>query len=83
MDEEYNPKRYIPSTDDFERLFNNFRYHPPKPGQANRYDAIRIEARSFAEYLLKICPPSRELSLALTELESAVMWAIVSITHNE
>jgi len=44
---------------------------------------IRAMAKSFAADLVTFCPPSRELSLALTELENAVMWANAAIARNE
>ena len=61
----------------------NFTYHPPKEGQANRYQCIRDTAKGFALLLEGICPDSREKSLAMTKLEEAVMWANASIARNE
>jgi hypothetical protein len=56
-----------------------FTYHPPKPGQPEKYAAIRDKAKEFATLLAMMCPDSRELSLAMTNLEQAVMWANASI----
>lgn len=64
-------------------LENRFTYHAPKENQAARYSAIRAEVRDLALYLGENCPPSRELSLALTHLEEAVFWANASIARNE
>lgn len=64
-------------------LEKNFTYHPPKEGQPEKYQSIRRQAHDFAEYLQANCPASRELSLALTNLEQAVMWANASIARNE
>jgi len=61
----------------------NFTYHPPKEGQPERYAKIRAKAKEFAELLDAECPPSRELSLAMTELESSIMWANAAIARNE
>lgn len=74
---------YEPSEKDRKQLDNNFVYHAPKPGQADRYAQIRAGAREFAEQLVHTCPPSRELSVALTNLETAVMWANAAIARNE
>lgn len=74
---------YTPSEVDQKKLANNFIYHAPKPGQNERYEAIRAKAKELAELLTASCPPSRELSVALTELETAVMWANASIARNE
>lgn len=66
-----------------ERIENNFTYHPPKEGQAERYVEIRDEARKLAYCLDGLCPESREKSLAMTKLEEAVMWANAAIARNE
>jgi len=74
---------YKVSEKDEKQIENNFKYHTPKDDQATRYERIRHEAKLFAESLGLVCPPSRELSLALTNLENAVMWANSSIARNE
>lgn len=62
-----------------------FTYHPPLESlkQNDRYRYIRDNGRSLALELTKRCPPSRELALALTKLEEAVMWANAAIARNE
>lgn len=74
---------YTPNEADLKRLENNFTHHAPKGDQAERYVAIRSQAKELAQTLLKLCPPSRELSKAMTELEDVVMWANASIARNE
>lgn len=75
---------YPISDEDAKRLDNNFKHHPPLDvGQARKYEEIRAAAKSLAMKLVNYCPPSRELSIALTELETAVMWANASIARNE
>lgn len=64
-------------------LLNRFTYHPPVTGQAELYQEIRNTALEFATQLTEKCPPSRELSLALTHLEEAVFWANASIARNQ
>jgi hypothetical protein len=64
-------------------LKNNFQYHAPKEDQAERYEAVRAKALELAQCFTALCPSSRELSVALTELETAVMWANASIARNE
>ena len=65
------------------RIENNFSYHAPKEDQSERYEKIRSEAKKFALLLCESCPPSRELSLALTNLEECVMEANASVSRNE
>lgn len=74
---------YTPSEKDAKNLENNFVYHAPKEGQTERYERIRREAKGLATVMIHNCPPSRELSVALTELETAVMWANAAIARNE
>ena len=61
----------------------NFTYHPPKPGQPERYAAIRAKAKELAELIDAECPQSRERSIAMTDLENCVMWANAAIARNE
>jgi len=74
---------YSPSEKDKKQVENNFIYHTPKGDQDKRYEQIRSEGKSLAEFLTLVCPSSRELSLALTNLEDAVMWANAAIARNE
>ena len=62
---------------------NNFTYHPPFGDQPQRYEAIRAEAKKFAEFITANTPSSREQSVALTNLEQAVFWANAAIARNE
>lgn len=66
-----------------EDLLNRFTYHAPKDDQPARYERIRADALDFASLLVNNVPESRELSLALTNLEQAVMWANAGIARNE
>ena len=64
-------------------LNHRFIYHSPKPGQTERYQAIRDKAKELAELIVGETPPSREQSVALTELETCVMWSNAAIARNE
>lgn len=64
-------------------LEKRFTYHPPKSGQPERYEAIRDKSKELAALMVESCPDSRELSVALTELETSVMWANAAIARNE
>ena len=74
---------YVKDRSVYARLDNNFAYHKPFGSQPARYELIRAKAKEFAEVLAVSCPESRELSLAMTNLETAVMWANASIARNE
>lgn len=66
-----------------EEIENRFSYHSPKNDQPARYEQIRSMAKEFATLVEAACPESREKSLAITNLEQAVMWANASIARNE
>jgi len=65
------------------RIENDFSYHAPFGNQAARYVDLRQFAKSFAHYIAERTPPSREQSLALTNLEQAVFWANAAIARHE
>lgn len=64
------------------QIENNFKYHAPKEGQPEKYTAIREKAKELAYLIDETCPNSREKSVALTNLETAVMWANAAIARN-
>jgi hypothetical protein len=66
-----------------EYLDKSFVYHAPKDDQPERYQALRDKARELAFLVIHSCPPSRETSLALTNLEQAMFWANAAIARNE
>lgn len=77
------PEVYTVTQEDQARLEKDFSYHPPKADQVPRYNQIRRGAKELAGLLHTCCPASRERSLALTNLEQAVMWANAAIARNE
>jgi hypothetical protein len=66
-----------------EQFENNFKYHSAKERQAERYQLIRDKAKELAYLIDGNCPNSREKSLAITNIEQAMMWANASIARNE
>lgn len=72
------PKDFIDA-----ELENRFSYHSPKEGQPEKYTAIREKAKELAHMIDELCPNSREKSVSMTNLETAVMWANASIARNE
>lgn len=65
------------------QLENNFTYHNPKPGQPEKYQVLREKAKELAYLIKELTPKSREQSVALTELETAIFWANAAIARNE
>jgi hypothetical protein len=66
-----------------QRVGNDFTYHPPHGDQVERFTDLRSMARSMAQIIVSCTPVSREQSLALTNLEQALMWANAAIARNE
>jgi hypothetical protein len=70
------------SADDAIRLDNDFTYHPPQTRDtATKYVFIRGACKFLATLLIRLCPSSRERSIALTKIEEAMMWANASIAR--
>ena len=67
---------------DADDLHNRFTYHPLEDGQASTYELIRANALGLAKVIAARAPESRELSLAITHLEQAVMWANAAIARH-
>lgn len=65
-----------------EDLAHRFAYHAPTGGKAKKHEAVRDACLQAALEIAVHCPPSRELSLALTKLEEAMMHANASIARN-
>ena len=66
-----------------EYIQNIFTYHKPFGSQTERYEEIRNKAKELALVIQRTCPPSREKSVAMTNLQQAIMWANASIAINE
>jgi hypothetical protein len=47
--------------------------------EKRRVEKVKTDGNYFINSLRE-CPPSRELSLAITNAEQAVMWAVKGIT---
>jgi len=64
-------------------LVSLFTYHAPKGDQAHRYEAIREAGLRMAREIFLHCPNSPERTLALRDVQRAVMMANASIAVNE
>lgn len=60
-----------------------FVYHAPKGDQLERYTILRNCASILAQDILRMTPPGREQSLALTKLEEAIFFANAAIARGE
>lgn len=72
----------VPSKQQVDDIVHRFTYHPPKEGQPEQYQELRTMAAQLADKMIRLCPVSREQSLALTHLEEAIFWANAGIARN-
>lgn len=69
----------MPTQDDIDHRFT---YHAPVGDQPTTYSLIRSAGREFATSVnMLVGAESRELSLAITKIEEAVMWANAAIAR--
>lgn len=67
---------------DKKALERNFTHHPPSGPKIVLHEKIRNDVKVIALYMADNIPESRELSLAITKLEEAVMWANAAVARN-
>lgn len=60
-----------------------FAYHKPSKDGLERITRLREGFSVIKEMIEKLCPPSRQQSVALTELETSAMWAIKAVVFND
>lgn len=65
------------------QLDNIYTYHTPHSNQAERYVTLRAKAKELAQLITDLTPQSREQSVALTNVQQAIMWANAAIAINE
>ena len=76
--------RYSPSIEDVERVAQAHSFHRADAEKQSQHEEVREVTRKCAQRLLELCPKSRELSLALTAMQDAMMWANAAIAiHQE
>lgn len=56
-----------------------FTYHPPEPGDQERYIAIRDAGKEFARTILENTPGSADQTAAIRKVREAVMTANAAI----
>lgn len=59
----------------------NLTHHRPTESTIAQIEELRDAAKEFANVIEVFCPKARETSLAMTNLEQALMWAVASIAR--
>jgi len=57
----------------------DFSYHPPEDDEVGRITKLRSAMKLAGEVILENTGPGREQSLAMTNLQQALMWANASV----
>ena len=60
-----------------------FAYHKPSDDGHERITKLRVAFSDVKARIEQLCPESRQRSVALTELETAAMWAIKAVVFND
>lgn len=60
-----------------------FAYHKPSPEGLEKITVLRHSFSALKQRIEETCPPSRERSVAITELETSAMWAIKAVVFND
>ena len=60
-----------------------FAYHKPSDEGLAKLNALRESFSAFKSAIEAHCPESRQRSVAITELETAAMWAIKAVVFND
>jgi hypothetical protein len=60
-----------------------FAYHQPSPDGLTKITALRLAFSETKAIIEQTCPESRQRAVAITELETAAMWAIKAVVFND
>lgn len=60
-----------------------YAYHAPSPIGLRTIAVLREEFSRLQRIIEDYCPASRHRSVAITELETAAMWAIKAVVFND
>lgn len=60
-----------------------FAYHKPSIAALEKIAELRKAFSDLDQIVRNVCPASRELSVALTELETSAMWAVKAVVYND
>lgn len=64
-------------------ISKTYNYHKPSDDGLERVTKIRKAFTELDTLIKELAPSSRELSVAITNLEQAAMWAIKAVVVND
>ncbi len=65
------------------KVIKTFAYHKPSAGGIDKIAALRAAFSELYEKIEELAPQSRERAVALTNLETAGMWAVKAVVCND
>lgn len=60
-----------------------YAYHKPSEAGLEKIRKLRLAFSELDNLINSLAPPSRETSVALTQLETTAMWAIKAVVCND
>ena len=81
--EQYLGSIYPISDAEMAEIDNKHTYHAPNNAQIKAYPLIRKKAKELEILVRRLCPPSRERSVAITHFETGTFWANAAKARNE
>lgn len=60
-----------------------YAYHLPSEHGLAKIESLREAFSRMEELIRSVCPDSRHKSVAITNLETAAMWAIKAVVFND
>ena len=72
-----------PTQNAYAHIDKPFAYHKPSEDGFERITKLRVAFSDVKARIEQVCPESRQRSVALTELETAAMWAIKAVVFND
>lgn len=60
-----------------------YAYHKPSPDGFDRITRLREAFSDVSRAIAETCPESRHKAVAITQLETAAMWAIKAVVFND
>ncbi len=64
-------------------MSKSYQYHKPSEDGLSKIAVLRQAFATIDDIMRENCPQSRELSLAITNLEQSAMWAIKAVVVND
>lgn len=80
----HDPQAEEKKMNDYQQMEHDLSLHSPQSDLTKmKMERLRADAKNFGVSILSNSPESRERSLALTNLEQALQWAVEAIARHQ